>query len=265
MRPIVTLTTDFGLNDHYVGAMKGVILNINPDAEVVDICHSVQSYDVLDGALTIWQAYSYFPAGTVHVVVVDPGVGTPRRPLLVDSGRYQFIAPDNGVLSFVYDQEERVTVREVTAEHYYLRPVSATFHGRDVFAPIAAYVSKGTTLSMLGDVIADYARSSIPRPKAVGERTIKALVLKVDKFGNLVTNIRPDDIPALFQTPSPSFRMAVGKGEIRALRSTFAEGKAGEPIAIVGSMGFIEIVCNRGSAAMTLAAGKGSDITVMLE
>ncbi len=139
-RPTITLTTDFGLNDHYVGTMKGVILEIVPDAQIVDICHAVQPFDVLDGALTIAQAYNYFPPATVHLVVVDPGVGTERRPILASSDRHHFVAPDNGVLSLIYSREERMHVRHITSDHYFRQPVSKTFHGRDIFAPVAAYL-----------------------------------------------------------------------------------------------------------------------------
>jgi len=181
---IVTLTTDFGGSDHFVGTMRGVILGVNPAARVVDLCNSVNSFDVLDGALTIAQAYRYFPADTVHMVVVDPGVGSARRPLLVTTTKHYFIAPDNGVLSLVMEQEERVTVRHITAEHYFLRPLSNTFHGRDVFAPCAGWLSKGVEVEKFGDEITDYVRFSLPKPKAIGERVLKGAVLKVDKFGN---------------------------------------------------------------------------------
>ena len=136
---LVTLTTDFGLNDHFVGTMKGVIFNINPQAQIVDICNAVNSFDVLDGALTIAQAASYFPSDTLHVVIVDPGVGSQRRPILVTNETHTFLAPDNGVLSLVYERSERLSVRHVTAEHYFLQPISQTFHGRDVFAACAGW------------------------------------------------------------------------------------------------------------------------------
>jgi len=155
-RPIITLTTDFGLNDHFVGTIKGVILSISPEIEIVDISHSVQAFDVLDGALTIAQAYSYFPSGTVHLVVVDPGVGTARRPILVSSDRHHFVAPDNGVLSMVYAREERLHIRHVTAEHYSLQPISNTFHARDIFAPVAAWLAKGVDAEKFGDEITDF-------------------------------------------------------------------------------------------------------------
>ena len=166
-RPIITLTTDFGLNDHFVGTIKGVILNIVPEAQIVDISHSVQAFDVLDGALTIAQSYSYFPSGTVHLVVVDPGVGTARRPILVTSDRHHFVAPDNGVLSMVYAREERLHIRHVTAEHYSLQPVSNTFHARDIFSPVAAWLAKGVDPEKFGDEITDFVRFNPPKPKSV--------------------------------------------------------------------------------------------------
>ncbi len=262
---LITLTTDFGFHDHYVGTMKGVILNINPAAEIVDICHAVQSYDVLEGALTLAQAYAYFPAGTVHLVVVDPGVGTTRRPIVVDTGRYQFVAPDNGVLSLVYEREERVTVRHVTAEHYFLQPVSATFHGRDVFAAVAGWLSKGVESSKFGDEITDYIRFAAPHPKPVNDKLLKGVVLKVDKFGNLITNITPKDLPQLFAAEPPPFKVLVAKSEITKMKQAYAEGTPGEVFAILNSMGFLEIASHRGSAAHIVAAGKGSDVGVLFE
>jgi S-adenosyl-L-methionine hydrolase (adenosine-forming) len=261
MNSVITLTTDFGLRDHYVGTMKGVILNINPGAQIVDISNSVQPYDLLDGALTLAQAYSYFPPWTIHLVVVDPGVGTARRPIVVDAGNHRFVAPDNGVLSFVFEREERVSVRHITAKHYFLEPVSATFQGRDIFAPVAAYLSKGVEASKFGDAITDYLHFATPHPVAANERTFKGMVMKVDSFGTLITSFRPADVPQLFKNGA-GFRILAGKGEVRSLHSTFAEGAPGEVFAIVGSTGFLEIACNRGSAADTLAASRGSDVTV---
>src|SRR5215470_15710309 len=181
MQRLITLTTDFGLSEHYVGAMKGVIYGIHPNAIIVDITHGVQSFDILDGALAIAQAYSYFPKDTVHVVVVDPGVGGPRRPIVASVGQYLFVAPDNGVLSLVYEREERVNVRHITAEHYFRNPVSPTFHGRDIFAPVAAYLSKGVDTNKFGETISDYVRFAAPKPKATSANSWKAVVLKTDK------------------------------------------------------------------------------------
>jgi S-adenosylmethionine hydrolase len=262
-RPIITLTTDFGSNDHFVGAIKGVILDIMPEAEIVDISHAVQAFDVLDGALTISQAYSYFPSRTIHLVVVDPGVGTARRPIIASSDKYNFVAPDNGVLSLVYAREDRMQVRHVTAEHYFLQPVSNTFHARDIFAPVAAYLAKEVDTMKFGEAVEDYVRFSAPKPKAVDSSRLRGVVLKVDRFGNLITNITPQDVPMLFGKGA-TFTITVGSREITEIRQAYAEGAPGEVFGIVGSMGFLEIAANRGAAAQLTGAGKGSDVSVML-
>jgi len=264
-RPIVTLTTDFGLNDHFVGTMKGVILSIAPEAEIVDICHSVQAFDILDGALALAQAYNYFPTRTVHLVVVDPGVGGARRPILASCDKYNFVAPDNGVLSLMYAREERLNVRHISSDHYFLQPLSNTFHGRDVFAPVAAYLAKGVDQEKFGNEITDFVRFNAPKPKAVDANTLRGVVLKVDRFGNLITNITPQDVPALFQSQPASFKILVGKKEITTLRTNYAEGAPGEIFAIVGSMGYLEIAANRGAAAQLSGAGKGAEVSIVLE
>ena len=262
-RPIVTLTTDFGTNDHFVGAVKGVILDIVPEAAIVDISHAVQAFDVLDGALTISQTYSYFPTGTVHMIVVDPGVGTARRPIIASSDGYHFVAPDNGVLSMIYAKEERIHVRHVTAEHYFHQPVSNTFHGRDIFAPVAAYLAKMVDTHKFGDEIEDYVRFAAPKPKPAGENRIRAVVLKVDRFGNLITNVTPEDVPALF-TGKVGFKVVVGNKEITEIRDAYADGAPGEVFGILGSMGYLEIVANRAAAAQISGAGKGSEVSIIL-
>ena len=263
-RPIITLTTDFGLNDHFVGTIKGVILDIAPEAEIVDICHSVQAFDVLDGALTIAQAYSYFPNGTVHLVVVDPGVGTARRPIIVTSERHHFVAPDNGVLSLIYAREERLHVRHVTAEHYYLQPVSNTFHTRDIFAPVTAYLAKGVDPLKFGEEISDFVRFHAPKPKPDGN-TLRGVVLKVDRFGNLITNITQQDAPLLFVAEPAPFKILLGKREITEIKMNYAQGAPGQVFGILGSMGYLEIAANRGSAAQIVGAGKGSDVSILLK
>lgn len=259
-RPIITLTTDYGNNDHLVGTMKGVILKICPEATIVDITHNVTAFDVLDGALAIGTAYSYFPARTIHVVVVDPGVGTPRRPLLVSGQHQYFVAPDNGVLSLVFEREGDVVVRNANAEHYYLQPVSNTFHGRDVFAPVAAWLAKGTQAASMGEEIADYKKFAMPRPKETGGE-LKGVVLRVDNFGNLITNFRRDDLPA-GTGENGIIQLQAGAHAIHRLVSTFGEGQAGEAFAYVGSSGFIEIAMNKGNAARTLGIGRGTAVTL---
>lgn len=262
-RPIITLTTDFGSNDHFVGAVKGVILAIVPDAEIVDISHAVEAFDVLDGAIAISEAYSYFPAGTVHMVVVDPGVGTTRRPIIASSDGYHFVAPDNGVLSIVYAKEERIHVRHITSDHYFRRPVSNTFHARDVFAPVAAYLAKMVDAHKFGDEIEDYVKFVAPKPKPAGENKFRAVVLKVDRFQNLITNITPQDIPALFSGKT-EFKIVVGRQEITEIRNAYGEGAPGEVFAILGSMGYLEIAANRAPAAELTGVGKGGEVSVLL-
>jgi hypothetical protein len=263
-RPIITLTTDFGSNDHFVGAMKGVILDIVPEAQIVDICHSVQAFDVLDGAITISQAYSYFPTRTVHVVVVDPGVGTARRPIVASCDKYHFVAPDNGVLSLVYAREPRMHVRHITSEHYFLQPVSNTFHARDIFSPVAAYLAKEVDSLKFGDEVEDYVKFTAPKPKALDENRLRGVVLKVDRFGNLITNITPQDAPTLFAAGAKGFKIVVGSREITELHNAYAEGAPGEVIGILGSMGFLEIAANRGAAAQLTGAGKGNEVTILM-
>ena len=259
--PIVTLTTDFGSSDHLVGCMKGVILNINPAARIVDINHNVAPFDILDGALSIANAFRYFPARTIHLVIVDPGVGTQRRPLLVSGEKHYFIAPDNGVLSMILERES-CTVRHITSDHYFLNPVSPTFHGRDIFAPTAAWLSKAFQTEAFGVEIKDYVRFTMPKAKLLGE-TVKGVVLRVDAFGNLMTNLMADDIPAAMIS-SGAIKLTVNGKQIHKLVQTFGLGAPGEPVALIGSAGFLEVAVNRGNAARALVANRGAEVTLDL-
>ena len=259
--PIITLTTDFGTSDHLVGSMKGVMLNINPAARIVDINHSVAPFDIFDGALSIANAYKYFPPRTIHVVIVDPGVGTDRRPLLVSGEKQYFVAPDNGVLSMIYEREA-CTVRHITAEHYFLNPISPTFHGRDVFAPTAAWLSKAFQTEAFGDVVTDFVRFTMPKSKST-EQAVTGVVLRVDVFGNLMTNLTEEDLPPAALDGGP-IRLTVNGKEVLKFSRTFASGNPGEPIAVVGSAGFLEICVNRGNAARTLGANRGAEVTLDL-
>ena len=263
MRSIVTLTTDFGLSDHYVGVMKGAIVNVNPEVDIVDICHDIRAYDVLEGAFAIANSYRYFPPRSIHVVVVDPGVGSARRPLLVAADKYYFIAPDNGVLSLIFAREQDVLVRHITATHYFLDPVSQTFHGRDVFAPVAGWLSRHVEPEKFGDAITDFVRFAPPQAKRINDRLLKGVVLRADRFGNLMTNLTPADLPQLFTETPPPFKIVVGKTEITQLKLSYSEGASGEVFAILGSSGYLEIAANRGSAAQALGAGKGSEVGVV--
>ena len=259
---VITLTTDFGTRDHFAGSMKAVLLTINPSAVLVDISHEVASYSIIDAAFTIGHAYSFFPAGSVHLVVVDPGVGTDRRALLVQTAKYFFVGPDNGVFSFIYEREERLVVRHITAEHYFLQPVSRTFHGRDVFSPIAAWVSKGIEPSNFGPQIGDYHRFAGLHPQAVSDFQSRGIILKADKFGNLITNFSPAEFPQFARQPAPSFRIDIGGKQITTMRNAFGEGEPGEVFAILGSTGYLEVVCNRASAARLLNAAPGTEVVI---
>ena len=259
---IVTFTTDFGLNDPFVGVMHGVVLNIHPTT-IVDVCHAVASYDILDGAWTIAQAYRFFPSGTVHVVVVDPGVGSRRRPIIAETKDYIFVAPDNGVLSLVEAREPKFVVRHITVERYFLQPVSQTFHGRDIFAPVAGWLSKGVAPSEFGPETSDYIRLPLPQVEHIGQNSLRGVVLKVDKFGNLITNIGESDAPALFCGTGPEASILIAGLTITRTYRSYAQGEGDELFAIVGSSGYLEIAANQASAAEKLAAGPGTPVGIV--
>lgn len=258
--PIITLTTDYGLRDHLVGTLKGVILKINPEARIVDINHHVLPFDILDGALSIGQAYRYFPPRTVHVVVVDPGVGSQRRPILVTGEQHYFVAPDNGVLSMIYEREATFSVRHITADHYFLHPVSNTFHGRDIFAPVAAWLTKTWQPQSFGEEVHDFVRFALPRARR-SDGSVHGVVLRVDSFGNLVTSVTAEDIPEIL-LQGRSFRLHIGGKQVTTLCAIYSDAPAGEPFAIVGSSGFLEISLNRGSAARHLGVARGAELTI---
>jgi S-adenosyl-L-methionine hydrolase (adenosine-forming) len=260
--PIVTLTTDYGTSDHLVGTLKGVLLSIHPEIQIVDICHTVVPFDVLDGALCIGAAYKYFPARTVHMVIVDPGVGSARRPILVSANNQYFVAPDNGVLSMVYERENPVSVRHITSEHYFQRPVSETFHGRDIFAPVAAWLTKNWQSEAFGEVIEDHVRFALPRPKTQ-DGAMRGAVMKVDHFGNLMTNFTLEDLPEAKRQPGP-IAMTVGGKPVKQMVGNFSQAPAGEAVALVGSSGFIEVAVNKGNAARALAVNRGAEVILQI-
>jgi S-adenosylmethionine hydrolase len=259
--PIITLTTDFGTSDHLVGSIKGVILNINPAARIVDLNHSVVPYDILDGALSIANAYRFFPSRTIHVVIVDPGVGTERRPILVSGEKQFFVAPDNGVLSMIFERES-CTVRHISAEHYFLNPVSPTFHGRDIFAPTAGWLSKAFQTEAFGESVTDFVRFTMPKAKSNGT-AVKGVILRVDAFGNLMTNLTAEDIP-IGALGGGAIKLTVSGKQVVKFAQTFASGNPGEPIAVLGSAGYVEIAVNRGSAARTLGVNRGAEVMLDL-
>jgi len=242
--------------------MKGVILGIAPAANIVDISHEVPAQDIPGGAFIIAQAYSWFPKKTIHVVVVDPGVGSSRRPILAEAAGQYFIAPDNGVLSMVFAREEpRVRARHITAERFFLSPLSRTFHGRDVFSPVAAHLAAGVRPASFGKLIDDYLRLAFYKPTRTGKRVWSGTVLHVDRFGNLITNFSVDDFPDVI---TRAFDLGIGLEKISRLALTFSEGEPGELLVLMGSSGYLEVAVNQGSAARRLGCGSGAPVQLTL-
>ncbi len=261
---IVTLLTDFGLRDHFVAAMKGVILSLNPNITLVDITHMIPAQDIHSAAFTLGQAYSCFPPGTIHLAVVDPGVGSARKALAASAGTHFFVAPDNGILSYVQKSQEDFAAHEITADHYFRKPVSSTFHGRDVFAPIAGYISRDIPLRQLGPALPKPVQLKIPVPAKMREDLIQAAVLAVDHFGNLITNLMPGDLPVFDPAQPRTVKMLAGQKEITAFHRTYSEGRPGEIFVVPGSTGYLEIVMKEGSAASVLNVKSGAPIGVIL-
>ena len=261
---IITLTTDFGLGDPFVGIMKGVMLRIDPTLRLVDITHQIEPYNILEAALVLATYYPYYPSGTVHVVVIDPGVGSPRRPILAWTEDHYFIAPDNGVLSQVYQDSRFQGVRELTARHYFLGDVSSTFHGRDVFSPVAARLTAGVEPSALGPHIQDYVRLGIPQPWWVTDEEIQGEIIYIDRFGNLASNISESLIGhriASSQTRD-KVNIEMGSVDIQGLNSFYGERSPGEPGAVINSWGYLEVYLNLGNATQSLGIGKGQSLRV---
>lgn len=259
MRPVIALLTDFGSQDHYAGTIKGVILGICPDVTLVDITHDIPPHDVMAGALELAAAYKYFPTGTIFVAVVDPGVGSTRRGLAADTGDYRFVAPDNGVLTQVFRECPPKKIVELTERRYARPTVSRTFEGRDRFAPAAAWLAKGTQFPALGRPVSDYQKLDIPAPDASAER-IRGVVVRVDRFGNLVTNIDRKTVERLGQSSAITID-AAGQPIVR-LVATYAELPAAGVGALFGSTDHLELAAPSSSAADRLGLSRGAVVTV---
>lgn len=261
---LITLTSDFGHKDPFVGIMKGTILNINPPARIMDITHGITPHDVSEAALVIAESYSYFPPKTIHVVVVDPEVGSGRRPILAVTDDYIFIGPDNGVFTAVFaSQKETLDVRCITAEHYFLPKRGSTFHGRDVFAPVAAWLSRGVSVSNMGESITDYVTIDLPSSARTGG-VIEGSVVFVDHFGNAMTNIRQEDIDSLISS-NPSGRLDISlSGNQATLRTHYLEGREKELSGVINSYGRLEFFLYKASAAKAIGIGVGDPVTVRL-
>ena len=259
MRPVIALLTDFGTRDHYVGAMRGVMLGICPEASIVDITHEIDPQDVLGGALQLAATFRYFPPGTVFLSVVDPGVGSARKGLAAEAGEYRFVAPDNGLLTLAFrDVAPRIVV-EVTERRYARPTISRTFEGRDRFAPAAAWLAMGIELTALGRSLTSWQILNLPTP-TVTEREIVGHVIGVDRFGNLVTNIARHSVEGL--RDAGQIEVTAGGHRIDLLVDTYAEAEVGSTCALVGSSDYLEIAVVNGSAAARLGVGRGASVTL---
>ncbi len=256
---IITLTTDFGLSDPYVGIMKGVILSINPNARIVDISHQVDTGAISSGATMLRDAHGYFPDGTIHTAVVDPGVGTERRPILVRTQGHLFVGPDNGIFWPIIRSQTHVDVIHLTQKDFFLSNISKTFHGRDIFAPVAAHLSRGIDPLRMGIPITDPAPLELPAARQKGD-ALFGEVIRIDHFGNLITNIHAADIQNWTQRDDVDIK--IGTVVIQGIKETFGNAKHGELLALIGSSGYIEIAVNRGRADERVA-GKSAGLTGM--
>ncbi|HLM25153.1 MAG TPA: SAM-dependent chlorinase/fluorinase [Pyrinomonadaceae bacterium] len=254
---MITLLTDFGTADYFVGAVKGAILSVNPRAVIADITHEIPPQDIEAGAFTLLAAYKTFPAGTIHMAVVDPGVGSTRRPLVVSANEQFFVGPDNGIFSYICDRESSHRTFHITAEKYFRPAPGSTFHGRDIFAPVAAALSNGVKPEELGREIDDEVRLDSLDPLIKNDGKVKARIIHIDRFGNCITNITRD----LFQEWENA-RLLINGKKIREFRNFYGEASRIAPFAIWGSAGFLEISVNGGSAAKILRVKRGDKVVI---
>jgi S-adenosyl-L-methionine hydrolase (adenosine-forming) len=256
---VITLLTDFGTRDYFVGAMKGVILSINPAAQIVDITHEIPPQDIQAAAFNLLAAYRDFPPGTIHAAVVDPGVGSSRRPIMIECAERYFVGPDNGLFSWICEREGKFRTRLLTNEKFFRNPVSGTFHGRDVFAPVAAALSNGVEPDEFGPVIDDLVRLESLKPKTT-DKGIEARIIHIDRFGNCITNLTRD----LFTRNKPASRprLDVNGMQVTSFREFFADAgsDSDELFIVIGSAGFAEIAARNRSAASIVNARRGQSI-----
>ncbi|NIR48869.1 SAM-dependent chlorinase/fluorinase [candidate division KSB1 bacterium] len=256
---IITLLTDFGESDGFVGTMKGVIYGINPDVKIVDISHDIEPQNTSEAAFVLRNSYRYFPDGTIHVIVVDPGVGSVRRILCVSANNQYFVAPDTGVLKYIYHECDDVLVVNVSNRKYFLSFVSQTFHGRDIFSPVAAHLSRGVDMRELGEAITDYERGQIPELSEKAN-VIEGEVVHIDRFGNLISNI-----PFNKLENRDKLRVRVKNLTIDSLANSYAQVKTRRPVALIGSSGFLEVAYNLGNAKEELNCAIGEKIAVIFD
>ncbi len=263
MSNLITMTTDFGTRDSFTACMKGIILKTSPQAQIVDITHEIAPQDIWEAAFTLRESCVHFPKGTVHLAVVDPGVGSGRRPIIVVTESYYFVGPDNGLFSLIYRDAERLRVHHITAAHYFLPSPGATFHGRDVFAPVAAWLTKGIPSGNFGEEITDFVRLNVPVPKRT-DAGLDGHVVHTDRFGNLITNISIKDLQSLLPDGAQlgEVTVLIGGRQIPGLKKFYAEAKPGEPGTILNSSGYLEIFVFRQNARAGLTVKRGDPVRV---
>jgi len=261
MSAIITLTSDFGGRDAFTASVKGVILKINPQTQIVDVTSEIAPQDIWEAAFTLKSAYNHFPKGSVHLAVVDPGVGSNRRPIIVVTESYYFVGPDNGLFSLIYQEAERIRVHHITASHYFLPNPGPTFHGRDIFAPVAAWLAKGIPSGNFGEEITDYIKLNVPAPKTTAHG-IEGHVVHVDRFGNLITNIVYKNMQEFLGEGADlaSVTINVAGRDIKGLKKFYAETAPGEPGAIINGNGTVEIFVFKQNARTVLSSKRGDSV-----
>ena len=266
MSTIVTLTTDFGTKDSFAASLKGVIYKINQQAQLVDVSHEIGPQDIWEAAFTLKTAYNHFPKGTIHLAVVDPGVGSGRRPIIVVTESYYFVGPDNGIFSLIFQEAERLRVHHITASHYFLPNPGPTFHGRDIFAPVAGWLSKGIPSGNFGDVVEDYVKLNVPVPKK-SPNGMEGHVIHIDRFGNVITNITYVDIQTIVpEGVDPGFlSINIAGREIKGLKKFYAEAAPGEAGALINSSGYLEIFLFKQNARAALSLKRGELVRLSLQ
>lgn len=256
----ISLLTDFGLQDNFVGVMKAVILKINPRVEIVDLCHQVKPQDIFEAAFLLKGSFRYFPKGTVHLVVVDPGVGSKRKKIVVKTRDYYFVAPDNGVLCPALADEQIQKIIEITNEKYFLKPLSHTFHGRDIFAPVASHLSLGKRIEVFGKRLNSIRQLDLPTARRMKDK-LTGEVIYIDRFGNLITNINEDEFRDF--VANSNFKIYIAGKELNKISRSYQEAEKNRPLAIFGSFGNLEISVREANARQFLSADKGTPIQIV--
>ena len=261
---VVALLTDFGTKDIYVGVMKGVIWGICPDAKIADLTHEISPQDVAEGALALWGAFRFFPKGTVFCAVVDPGVGTDRRAIAIQTQEHFFVGPDNGLLWWAVSESKIVKCVELRNSTYFLPAVSQTFHGRDIFAPVSAHIAKGVPLEEFGPRLEPDELVKLPTLRAEIDRgAIRAQVIHIDRFGNAITNLRREDfVKWLSELGQKTWTATIRGVHFNAISASYAEAPIGKPLLLFNSYGLLEIAVNRGSAAEQIGVRKGDVLEI---